>query len=356
MEENIKNQKVDLRVIIAKIKEKKWLFVKVWIITFALSCLWILPQPRYYVAEVSVAPESSTSHEAIGGLASLASSFGVNLGNASSDAIYPQLYPDLFGSTYFLVGLMDIRVKTLDGEINTDYYDYLKNHQKKNVLFTPFRMLKDWIRSLVSDEEAQPEIPGRDGMRFDPFQLSESTSEVVERASQNITCTYSRTTEVVTITVKDQDPLVCALLADSVKEHLQVFITDYRTKKSRIDYEFYKRLTVEAKQDYEKARQLYGNFADAHMDIVLASYRAKRDDLENDMQLKYNNYSALQTQLQAAQGKVQESTPAFTTLTNATVPIRPDGPKRMIFVAIMLFLATLGTIVHLFRKELVKWF
>ena len=92
------------------------------------------------------------------------------------------------------------------------------------------------------------------------------------------------------------------------------------------------------------------------MDIVLESYRAKRDDLENDMQLKYNNYSALQTQLQAAQAKVQENTPAFTTLTNATVPIRPAGPKRMIFVAVMLFLATVGTIVHLFRKELIKWF
>lgn len=353
-QEKKKRNTVDIKAIIERAKKRKWLFVKVWIITFALSCLWILPQPRYYVAEVSVAPESS-SHEGTGGLASLASSFGVNIGNASTDAIYPQLYPDLFGSTEFLVGLMDIKVKTLDGEIDTDYFDYLKNYQKKNILFTPFRKLKEWIGSMMGGEE-EPEVPGREGQRFDPFQLSKSTSDIIERASENIICTYSRTTEVVTITVKDQDPLVCALLADSVKEHLQVFITDYRTKKSRIDYDFYKKLTVEAKQDYERARQLYGNFADANMDIVLESYRAKRDDLENDMQLKYNNYSALQTQLQAAQAKVQENTPAFTTLTNATVPIRPAGPKRMIFVAVMLFLATVGTIVHLFRKELIKWF
>ena len=73
-------------------------------------------------------------------------------------------------------------------------------------------------------------------------------------------------------------------------------------------------------------------------------------DMENDMQLKYNTYSTLNTQLQAAMAKVQENTPAFTTLTNATVPIKPAGPKRMIFVAFMLILATLGATVWYLRR------
>lgn len=355
MEETKKKPEViDLRIVAKKIWKEKKLFLLVWIITFALSCLWILPQPRYYIAEVSVAPETS-SHEGAGSLASLASSFGVNIGNGSTDAIYPQLYPELFNSTTFLVSILDIKVKTLDGDIQTDYYTYLKDHQKKNILLAPFRWLKKIITSFF-EKEKEAIIPGKDGQRFNPFQLSKKTSGIIEKVSNNISCTYSRTTDVVTITVKDQDPMVCALLADSVKEHLQVFITDYRTKKSRIDYEYYKKLTAEAKQEYEKARQRYGSYADANMDIVLESYRAKRDDLENDMQLKYNTYSALNTQLQAALAKVQENTPAFTTLTNATVPVKPAGPKRMIFVAVMLFLSTLGTIAYLFRKELIKWF
>ena len=344
---------IDLRVVIKKIWEKRKLFLIVWITTFALSCLWILPQPRYYSAEVSVAPESS-SHEGAGGLASLASSFGVNLGEGSTDAIYPQLYPELFGSTEFLVGLMDIQIKTIDNEVKTDYYTYLKDYQKKNILLVPFTALKNFIFSLFPKEEQN--IPSVDGKRFNPFHLSRETNDIISLAGNNITCTYSRTTDVVTISVKDQDPLVCALLADSIKQHLQVFITDYRTKKSRIDYEFYKKLTAEAKYEYEKARQRYASFSDANMDIVLESYRAKRDDLENDMQLKYNTYSTLNTQLQAAMAKVQENTPAFTTLTNATVPIKPAGPKRMIFVAAMLFLATCGTILKLFKKELTEWF
>jgi uncharacterized protein involved in exopolysaccharide biosynthesis len=62
------------------------------------------------------------------------------------------------------------------------------------------------------------------------------------------------------------------------------------------------------------------------------------------------------TREQTAMADLQASTPVFTTLTNATVPVKPTGPKRMIFVLAMLFLATLGTIMYLFRKELKDWF
>jgi uncharacterized protein involved in exopolysaccharide biosynthesis len=57
------------------------------------------------------------------------------------------------------------------------------------------------------------------------------------------------------------------------------------------------------------------------------------------MQLKFNTYSALSTQLQQAKAKVQERTPAFTLLKGAEVPIKPAGPKRMIFVLAMTILA-----------------
>ena len=352
MEEK-KKYTINFNLIKNTLINKKGLFLKVWAITFILSCIWILPQPRYYTTKVSIVPESKDSKD-MGSIASLASNFGVNLSNGSSDAIYPQLYPDLFKSTEFLVGLLDIQIKTKDGKINTDYYTYMKDLQKKNYLLLPFETLQNWIKSIGKKEEKI--IPGKNGKRFNPFQLSKETDEVLKKITSNINCTYSRTTEVVTISITDQDPLTCALLADSIKEHLQVFITDYRTKKSKVDYAHYKKLTEEAKANYEKARQKYGSFSDSNSDVVLQSVQSKIDDLENEMQLKYNIYSSMTTRLEAAQAKVQENTPVFTTLTNATVPVKPAGPKRMIFVAVMLFLSTLGTFAYLFKKDLKEWF
>lgn len=347
------NSNIDFAKIWPALLSKKKLFFKVWGITFILSCIWILPQPRYYTTEVSVAPESAEAKD-MGNLASLASNFGVNIGNGSSDAIYPQLYPDLFESTKFLVGLLDIKVRTQDGEVETDYYTYMKDHQKQNILLWPFLPLKRWLSSVFSKPEE--EIPGKDGKRFNPFELSWTTNGIIKKIQDNVQCTYSRTTDVVTIEVTDQDPLVCALLADSIKQHLQDFVTEYRTKKSRIDLEYYEKLTAEAKAMYDKSRLKYAAFSDASTNVSLRSVELKMQDMENDMQAKYNIYTAMSTRLEAAAAKVQESTPAFTELKNATVPIKPAGPKRMIFVAVMLFLATCGTIIHLYRKELKEWF
>ena len=353
MEDRKKNN-IDIRKILKKLWASKLFFLKVWIVTFVLSCIWILPQPRYYQATVSIAPE--IDDKTGGNLSSLASNFGMNMGASSmtGDAIYPQLYPDLFQSTNFLVGLFDITITTNDGELTTDYYTYIKDHQKQNGLLLPFLKLKNWCLSPFTEEG--PADVGKAGKRFDPFHLSKKTTDVLLNVSGKLKCAYSRMNEVVTITVTDQDPLVCALMADSVKEHLQVFITDYRTKKARLDCKHYEELREEAWKDYEKARKEYSSFCDANINVVSESVRTKIATLENEMQLKYSIYTKIDTQLQASKAKLQEQTPAFTTLLNSTVPVMPAGPKRMIFVAVMLFLSTIGAFMFLFRKELKEWF
>ena len=76
------------------------------------------------------------------------------------------------------------------------------------------------------------------------------------------------------------------------------------------------------------------------------------EQLENDKQLKLNTYSTLNVQLDAARAKVQERTPAFTTLKGAAVPLKPSGPKRMFFVLGMLILATMGGIVYIIKDDI----
>ena len=159
-------------------------------------------------------------------------------------------------------------------------------------------------------------------------------------------------TGIISIKTTAQDALICKALADSACAHLQAFITEYRTKKAIIDKEYYKQLTEEAKENYEKARRLYASYADANSEVVLASYRTKLDDLENDMQLKFNAYTALSNQLQQAKAKVQERTPAFSILKGASVPIKASKPKRMIFVLAMLIFATLATSAYLLKDEI----
>lgn len=341
---------IDLSKIFKLLWSKKKSFFIVWIVTFILSCIWIFPQPRYYQAEVSLAPE--TTGEDVGGLAGIASSFGINMGGAGTDAIYPTLYPDLMESNDFIVGLMPIQITTeaKDDEpsITTDYYTYLKNYQKSNPLTQPFRVLSNSIKKAFSKEENGKPITAKE---LNPFKLSEKDSKIFERATGNITCAVDKKTEVISITVVDQDPLVCATMADSVCRHLQDFIIMYRTKKARIDADHYQHLADSAKMEYESAVNEYSIFCDANQDIVLQSVNSKRDALEQDMQFKYNTYSTLAAQLEAMKIKLQERTPVFTTLKSASVPIKPAGPKRVLFVIGMLMLVTFINSIRIVNKN-----
>ncbi len=338
MEEK-KVQVIDLKIIVGKIWKHKKLYYKVLPIVFVLSCIYIFSLPRYYTADVKLAPEMES---ALGGgtLGSIASSLGFDLSEMqTSDAITPLLYPDLMEDNKFVTDLFSIKVESLDHDIKVTYHDYLKDHQKTAWWNYPL----GWLRSLLPQDEE-----GTGSAARDPYRLSKEEDEIVGAIRRDVSISIDKKTGVISIVTQAQDPLICKTVADSLTTRLQAFITDYRTNKARIDAEYYKNLTAEAKREYEKARQRYGSYADANTDIILESYRAKRDDMENEMQLRFQAYSTLNTQLQAALAKVQERTPAFTLIKGASVPIKPAGPKRMIFVAGMLILAFIVTSVYIY--------
>lgn len=350
---DIKQNVINVKEIIDIFLNNKILYAKVVIITLILSAAWIFPEPRYYRTEVMLAPEM-VDPTGGGGLSSLASSFGINIGGmASADAIYPTLYPDLMESPNFLMTLFDVKVKTGDREdenIECDYYTYLTKHQKDSFWKYPVKMVKRWIKSLTE----KPSAEGNSKGKLTVANLSKKQLETIEAIKGKIKCTVDKKTDVATITVEDQDMSVCAQIADSVRVKLQEHITDYRTRKARLDYDYYKKLTEEAKVAYQKSVKDYVSVADADAEVSLKSIQSKIDELENDMQLKYNTYTALVTRLEAAKAKIQENTPAFTTLREAVKPFKPAGPKRMIFILGMTMLAIIATTAYKYRKKEMK--
>ena len=197
---------------------------------------------------------------------------------------------------------------------------------------------------------SEPDTTVVKGKKANPFQLTKQQDEIVKLMMDNIKCNVDKKNYVISISVEDQDPLICATLADTVQAKLQDFITDYRTKKAKKDLEYYKKLSSDAKSKYERIRQQYGSYSDANQDVVLESYRLKANDMENEMQLLYNTYTTLQAQVQQAQAKLLMQTPAFTTLQSASVPLKPAGPKRMLFVLGMTVLVFLIISIYSTRK------
>ena len=348
---------IDFGKIFKDLKKHKKLYYKVLSVTFVLAAIYTLSLPNYYKCTVMLSPELSSSRSSTS-LASLASSFGLNLGigatpGLGSEALFPTLYPELINSTDFKVSLFPVPV-TIEGnkkkgeqDRTMSYYDYLMDEQKtswiSDVINLPFKALG---ALLGSDKENADKTE-----KIDPFRLTKKQSRIVKSLDKRIVCNVAKKTMVITIEVVDQDRVIAANMADTVKNRLQDFITDYRTSKARVDLDYNKKLYKEAKARYEKARRLYSEYADANQDIILQSARSRLIDLENEMQLQFNAYNTIANNLTAAEAKVQQETPAFTTLQSATVPVKKAGPARTKTCLVLLFLAFLFTSVWILHKE-----
>ena len=352
MEENISknNQElieeessIDFGKIFKDLLKHKKLYYKVLPAAFIIAAIYALSLPNYYNCTVKLAPELGGSAKAGGGLAGLASSFGISLGGAQqgADAINPTLYPDLMNSVDFKTSLFPITVTRMEDKKNFTYYDYLMKEQK-----APWwSKAKASLFKLFSDSEPV------EASKVDPFELTIEQTNIVKAIDQNVICDVDKKTFVITIDVTDQDPLICATLADSVKTRLQNFITDYRTSKARVDLEYNKKLFGEAKVRYEEARDRYVAYADSHRNVSSQTAQTKESDLQNEMQMQQQIYQQVVAQLHQAEMKVQQETPAFTTLQSATVPVRKAGPKRAQMCLVFLFLAFLGTTAYILHKE-----
>lgn len=297
--------------------------------------------PKEYTATATIAPEISDGKSG-GGLSSLAAMAGLNMNTSSgADAIYPDLYPDIVASTPFITGLFDVHVQDLKAKVDTTLYCYLDEYQRapwwSAVISAPFNAL-GWALSLFKDEAEE-----EDG-KLDPFHLTKDEAAVAVALSKRIGISVDKKTGLTTLTVTMQDARISACLTDTVMSRLQDYITEYRTTKARKDFQFQQGLFERKKKEYEKAQDEYAKFADANKNIILLSYRAEQERLENEMRLAYNVYTSVAQQLQMSEAKVQEITPVYTVVEPATIPIKASKPSKPMILIGIVFLTGVGCV------------
>ena len=208
-----------------------------------------------------------------------------------------------------------------------------------------------WLGELMKPKE--PAVKG--GGAADPFKMSRVDDEMCKAISGSIGCAVDKKTSVITISVADQDPLVAAIMVDTLQQRLQNYITAYRTKKARIDFDYYNRLYGEAKDKYQKAQGVYASFCDANQDVMLEKYIARRDELENEMQTAFTLMNQMAVQMQSAKAKIQERTPAYTVIKSAKMPYRASSMSRMMILIMTIFMAVMADAAWvLFVRDLVR--
>ena len=289
--------------------------------------------PKEYTTTVKLAPETTDAKAGGGNILALKDMFGYI--SSGVDAVYPQLYPDVVGSVPFTTSLFDVEVETKEDGQKFTVRQFLEEETKAPwwgaVMGAPFKLI-GMLRS--SDDEEDPE-----GKKVNNFQLSQDENKLVEALNNRVSASVDQKTNVVTITVNMQDPLVSAILADTVVSRLQEYVTQYRTNKARKDLEYAETLNEVAKTEYYKAQQRYAEYLDSNQGLALQRAQITRDRLSNEASLAFNLYNQIAQQVQKAKAKVQETTPVYAIITPATVPVKASSPKKLMILVGFTFLA-----------------
>lgn len=327
---------------------KRWkLYLKTCGTALLIGLIIAFSIPKEYTTTAKLAPEVNDNSKKIGDLGGLAAMAGINLNNTSgSDAISPDLYPDVVQSIPFLIELFPVKVTNKERTLHATLYDYISKHQRETwwsyLLGAPFRGLAS-LRHLFSEKEEQDST-------VNPFYLTGEQHLVINELRSRIVIFVNKKTLVITVNVRMQDPVISATLTQVILEKLQTYITRYRTQKAKQDLKFTEKVYAEARASYYKAQQAYAKFEDSNKNIISASYRTEQERLKNEMTLTFNVYNSLAQQYEQDKLKVQEQTPVYTIIDPATVPLRAASPNKVIILMAFLFLALLGTTAYLILK------
>ncbi|MCH5230476.1 MAG: chain-length determining protein [Muribaculaceae bacterium] len=296
--------------------------------------------PKEYSTSVKLAPESQSSRTPIsGGLGALASMAGISAGgNTGSDAVYPTLYPDIVESVPFAISLFDVPVTNKEGKTFT-VREYLEEETRGPWWGVIMSVPGKTIGFVMGIFRGKKDKEKDENHVTNSFKLTPEENGLVMELRKRISASIDQKTNVITIETTMQDPMVSAVLVDTVVDRLREYVTNYRTNKARQDLEYAQKLNDEAQQEYYKAQQRLADYIDRNQNLATRSAQVTQERLENESSLAFNLYNETALQVQSAKSRVQETTPVYTEITPATVPIRPTSPRKGLIIGGCAFLA-----------------
>lgn len=286
--------------------------------------------PKSYTVTSGLAPELSTSTSSK--LGTITNMLGMGNLTGNTEAIYPSLYPKIAHSTPFVKEMLESTVTMESGQQCT-LQDYMEHHTRK-----PW-----WSAALHGIGKlfhSKQNLSRHDSIN--PYQLTEKEYALMLSLNGMVGVVVDKKTMEITISTTAQDPHVAAAMCKTVSNLLKDAVTNYRTDKAKQTVDYYEKLYIDAESEYHKAQNAYAVYIDRHQGVLLQSVKVEQDRLQNEMNLKYQLYNQIATELQNSKAKVQLETPVFTEIVPPSIPLKPSKPKKKVIAALFLILGLAG--------------
>lgn len=343
---------------VAKLWKAKW-FILIWTVLFSVIGVFVaLNSKKVYTANVMLAPEVASSNGS-SGLRNIASMFGMGGmtgGNGTADALNISLFPEMASSTPFITDLFDLKVKPYVSK------EDLKKGKPEKPETTLYRWIlkKDEPKGFVASLKeslfgAKEEVDTV--TTVNSKQLTKEQDIAVNALKKAVVADVDKKTGITTISVTLDDPVMAALVADTVCQRLQNKVIEYRTQKVAGDLDYYTKLAAEAKEKMIKAQSAYAASVDFDRSVILQSVSSEKERLNQEAQLAQQLYQQMEQQKEMAKAKYQEAKPVFAVVEPAVVPLKPTGTSRAMICMVFFMIGFAGSAAwKLMLADIVKGF
>jgi uncharacterized protein involved in exopolysaccharide biosynthesis len=331
---------IDLRDIILPIWKARKQILTTAIIFAIIGGIIGFMTPATYTASSTFLPQTSQVggglSGSLGGLASLA---GINLNAPMSGGdIPPSMYATVLGSQPFKKRILDAKIGVNGDSIS--YRDYLTN-QPKSILglvgeYTIGLPGKVMV-TINSSEENANELVGN-GL----IPLTDKEFELQKSLSSKISIANDKKEGVVSLTVKEGDPLVAAQIAQVTETALQDWIIEHKIKNAKAQYDFIEKQFEAKQKEFFSIQEQLANYTDRNQNVLSASYLTRLDRLQAEFNLVNTVYSELAKQKEQAAIQLSKDTPTFSILDPVKVPKEKTGPKKSLYILGAFFIGLIG--------------
>ena len=299
-------------------------------IGFCVGIVIALSIPKVYNTTIKIAPEGSSVSESQG-LGALAGFAGINL-NSGSDGLTSMIYPDIVRSTPFLLEFVNVKVENNGREMT--FFEYVTENQRQPwwgyIISAPGKLIGFAI-GIFSDKKEEE-------VGISIFKPSLDQKKYINFLHDNIGVSSDKKTNILTISVNTQNACISALIADTLTNKLQMYMTEYKTGKIRKDLLAKEEMLDDAKNNYYNAEERLAEGLDYNRNITTQTGQVKINRLINEKDLAFIVYQQLATQVASTKIELQHETPIATTIEPASIAVKASGPNKPLIVIMFSFI------------------
>jgi uncharacterized protein involved in exopolysaccharide biosynthesis len=297
-------------------KEKLWILLITSV--FTLGGIWYAFTAREeFVSEGKLLPEiSGGGGNSLGGLANLVGIGGFELGmKNSTDAIRPDLYPNILKSTSFFINLLDEEFVNRNGA-KVRFEKFYHSVIEKNMQIDEKMLIKPKGNS--------------EGVII----LNILTENRIDDLKNRIQANIDKSNGAISVSVKMPDPAIAADVARYAIEYMTTYITNYRTEKLKKEVDFLLNKVTLTKSRYYSNQERKAKYLDMFQapTIRLQASDMQRERLESEYKISASVYNDLIKKLEESKLRLQQETPVFQISQIPIVPNYSSEPKKKIIL------------------------